>query len=211
METDKQKGPATPQEIWNILKEVSQNQKETDRKFQETDRKLQEAIIEGKRTDQLLQEAIIEGKRTDRQIKQLNDLFHGKWGALVESLVRGDLIKLLNERGIPAGHTLTNLKGDHGKQQFEFDIIAVNGDEVVVVEVKTTLQVKDVDCFLKKMSCFTNFAPEYKGKKIYGAVAYIKAEQSSHINAEKRGLFVIRATGNSAAITNRKEFQPKVF
>ena len=183
MKTDQQKNQATPAEIWNILREVSKNQKETDRQF----------------------------KRTDKRLKQLSDLFHGKWGVLIETLVRGDLIKLLNERGIPAEHTLTNLKKEHGEQNFEFDILAVNGSEVVVVEVKTILNVKDVDYFLEKMSCFTDFVPEYKGKKIYGAVAYLKANQSSNINAEDRGLFVIRALGNSASILNKKSFQPKAF
>ena len=204
MKTDQQKNQATPAEIWNILREVSKNQKETDRQFKETDRKFKE-------TDRQLKEWIVERKRTDKRLKQLSDLFHGKWGVLIETLVRGDLIKLLNERGISAGHTLTNLKKEHGKQKFEFDILAANGSEVVVVEVKTILNVKDVDYFLEKMSCFTDFVPEYRGKKVYGAVAYLKANQSSNINAESRGLFVIRALGNSASILNKKNFRPKAL
>ena len=197
MKTAQQKNQATPEEIWNILREVSKNQKETDRQFKETDRQFKETALQF--------------KRTDKRLKQLSDLFHGKWGVLIETLVRGDLIKLLNERGISAGHTLTNLKKEHGKQKFEFDILAVNGSEVVVVEVKTILRVRDVDYFLEKMSCFTDFVPEYKGKKIYGAMAYLKANQSSNINAEDRGLFVIRALGNSASILNKQSFRPKVF
>ena len=39
-------------------------------------------------------------KETDRKIKKLNDLFTGQWGKLMESLVEGDLIKLLKERQI---------------------------------------------------------------------------------------------------------------
>ncbi len=33
---------ATPQEVWNILRELSESQTETDRRMQETDRRMQE-------------------------------------------------------------------------------------------------------------------------------------------------------------------------
>ena len=39
--------PATPEEIWNILREVAESQKETDRRMQETElrlRKLDELL-----------------------------------------------------------------------------------------------------------------------------------------------------------------------
>ncbi len=39
------------------------------------------------------------------------------------------------------------LMADH----FEFDIIAHNGNEIVIVEVKTTLKVKDVDHFYAQL------------------------------------------------------------
>ena len=53
--------------------------------------------------------------------------------------------------------------------------------------------------------------PEYASHRIYGAVAYLKAYQESDVRAERLGLFVIRATGSSASITNREEFTPRTF
>ena len=53
--------------------------------------------------------------------------------------------------------------------------------------------------------------PEYASRRIYGAVAYLKAYQESDVRAERLGLFVIRATGSSASITNRDEFTPRTF
>ena len=125
--------------------------------------------------------------------------------------MEGDLVKLLKEKGVSVQRTLKNMKREHGEQQFEFDIIAINGPEIVVVEVKTTLTVRYVDDFMKKLKRFTDFAPEYQGKKVYGAVAYIRADQSSHTFAERRGLFVIRAVGSSSSIINKKGFKPKAF
>ena len=55
------------------------------------------------------------------------------------------------------------------------------------------------------------FLPDYKDMKVYGAVAYLKAEEESEIFAERQHLFVIRATGNSAAIVNNAYFVPRIF
>ena len=181
-------------EIWKLFRETEQIVKETAQQMKETDRRL----IEQK-------------KETDRRLKYLDELFTGQWGKLMESLVEGDLVRLLKKRSIQVERTLTRLTGKYEGQNREFDIIAVNGSEVVVVEVKTTLKVKDVKYFQTKMNQFIVFCPEYKGKKIYGAAAYLKADHSSNEYAEREGLFVIRATGKSASITNTQNFKPKIF
>ena len=189
--------PATFQEIRDILRQVSESQKETDRRMQETDRLMQES---GRRMDD-----------NSREIRRLNELFTSQWGKLIETLVDGDLIKLLIERGITVDYTFNNLKRDHDGRTWEIDILAANGTEVVVVEVKTTLKVRDVDHFLQTLRHFHRLMPEYGDKRAYGAAAYLKADEGSAVYAEKQGLFVIRATGSSASITNREGFTPRVF
>ena len=65
--------PATPEEIWNILREVAESRKETDqvlkRLGEETDRRMQE-------TDRRMQE-------TDLRLRKLDELFNGQWGKLM--------------------------------------------------------------------------------------------------------------------------------
>ena len=185
-----QREPATPEEVWSILREVAKSQQETDRRMQETDRQMQE---------------------TDRRLRKLDDLFNGQWGKLMEALVEGDLIKLLNQRGIQAASTLTNLKQHRGPRRWEIDILAANGDEVVVVEVKTTLKVRHVNHLIELLREFTELVPAYASGRVYGAVAYLKADESSDAYAEGQGLYVIRATGSSASITNRDNFRPRTF
>ena len=150
-------------------------------------------------------------KETDRRLKELNKLFTGQWGKLMESLVEGELVNLLKEKGIEVGHTATNLKDNTGERRWEVDILAVNGDEVVAVEVKTTLNVEYVDRFVDFLKDFKTLLREHRDKKVYGAVAYLRADQSSDIYAEKQGLYVIRATGNSAKIINGKGFRARKF
>ena len=227
--TRSQRKPATPEEVWEILREVSENQKETDRQMKETDRmikenqketdrqmketdlKFQETDQKFQETDQKFQETAEQMKGTDRRLKALDKLYNSQWGKLMESLVEGDLVKMLKERGIDVRQTSRNLKNEGGEKNWEFDLLAVNGDEVVVVEVKTMLKVKDVDHFLNKLGDFKELVSYHKDKKVYGAVAYLKADQSSNIYAEKKGLFVIRATGSSAKIINDEGFQAKKF
>ena len=123
MEKELQREPATPEEIWAILREVSNEQKELSR----------------------------QQRQTDRQMKKLAGLFTSQWGALMESLVEGDLVPLLQARGVTVRYTHTRMRGRRNGEHYEFDILAENGEEVVVVEVKTTLRAEDVAQFLEKL------------------------------------------------------------
>ena len=129
----------------------------------------------------------------------------------MESLVEGDMVRLLRDRGIMIRDTSSRRKGAYQGQNYEFDIIAHNGDEIVVVEVKTTLRVKHVQKFIDQLSHIRTWLPEYKHFKVYGAVAFLRAEEESELYAERQELFVIQATGNSASIVNDVHFVPKAF
>ena len=181
---------------------------ETDKQFKETDKQFKETKAQIKENDRMLSKRF---KETDKKIKELSALFTSQWGKLIESLVEGDLIKLLNEHAIAVEKTLQRVKGNKDGQNYEFDIIAVNGHEIVIVEVKTTLRVDDVNDFHEKLWKAKRYLPEYIDKKIYGGVAFITADGASDRMAEKLGFFVIRATGNSSSIINQKDFKPKAF
>ena len=163
---------------------------ETDKKFQETDKQF---------------------KKTDKKLRDLEKLFTGHWGRLMESLVEGDLVKLLNERGILVNLLYNRVRGIYVDRQFEFDIIAENGDEIVFVEVKTTLKTDDVKDFIEDLKLFKKMRPKYKDNKVIGTVAYLTDEGDASRMAQNKGLFVIQATGSSASIINRIDFQPRAW
>ena len=236
----------TPDEIWSILKEVSTSQKETGEqiktlsadlsaKQQETSRQMEtlSADLSAKqkktdkqietlsaKTDRQIEKMSIEmdkrSRQTDRHIQKIGGRFNQRWGALVESLVEGKLVKILQARGIDITQTHTRSvawfkKPDGSVQEREFDIIVANGSEVVEVEVKTTLDLRDVKSFIEKIKDFKKYFPRYRTETVYGAVAYLKSEGEAHSYAEEQGLFVIRATGDSARLVNKENFQPKAF
>lgn len=190
------------QELRAEQKEIARLQKETARLQKETDRQLKE-------TDRLQ-------KETDRQLKEYHRSFNNQWGRLVEALIEGQLVYVLNGRGIEVEFTRPGLKpyyvrDDGVHVHREFDLLAVNGSELVVVEVKTTLRPKDVKRFLSGMRDIGKFYPYWAHKRAYGAMAYIRCDSDADVQAEKRGLFVIRAVGEGAVITNKADFRPKSF
>ena len=208
-DTESINSPLSFEKVWIMFQETDKRFKETDKilteKFQETDRLLTEKFQE---TDRLLTEKFQE---TDKKLNKLEQLFTSQWGKLVESLVEGDVIKILNERGIEVTDTLRRRTGRRDGIDYEFDIIAINGTDIVIIEVKTTLRPGDVRDFLKKLKQAKNWMPEYSDKNIYGAMAFISEDAGTAAMAEKKGLFVIRATGDSASIINQENFQPKIW
>ena len=211
-------------EIWAIIKKTQQNieslfivQKEFQKELQASRKEFQKELqASRKEAEREMKELRASQKETNKQLKKTDALFNTRWGKLVESLVEGKLVEILNERGIGVHQTSQRITSSYRKedgqiQEKEFDILAVNGPEVVVVEVKTTLRPSDVSYFLEAVRNFKKYCSQYKSHVVYGAVAYLKSESEAQVFAERQGLFVIRATGDSASIINKASFKPKVF
>lgn len=224
-------------EIWDMFKETDRKFQETDRKFQETDRKFKETDRKFKETDRKFQETdrqfkeIAERfKETDRKFKETDALLKqsalrleqeiaavnreisnlgGKWGHFVEGIVKPSIEQLFQERGIKVERSYARVKASRNGDQMEIDILAVNGKEVVLIEVKSSLSVSDIDDFLEEFPRFRKFFPEYADRKIYGAVAGIVIEEGADRYAYKKGLFVIAQKGEMVEILNDKKFVPR--
>ena len=150
-------------------------------------------------------------KEMRRRTNKLEELFTSQWGKLVEALVDGKVVELLNERGIRVEKTSQRCEGVYAGKTQEIDILAINGEEIVAIEVKTTLRPEDIADFEDKLKVLKLWMRHYADKKVYGAVAYIRADAGSAKLAAKRGLFVIKAVGDSARMTNTKAFKPRSF
>ena len=226
--------PATPEEIWAILRRNAEEsaeraarwaesmesmKKETERLARENDRRAREwaekfdrEVAESRlRAEERSRDLDRRIRESERRIRKAEDLFTTQWGKLMESLVEGDLAALLQDRGIAVEGTTQRTTKRRNGDFFEIDILASNGVELVLVEVKTTLRSEGVTHFLGKLSRFGEWFPEYRDRRVYGAVAYLQGSDSVTRYAERQGLFVIRATGSSASIVNAADFKPRVF
>ena len=148
---------------------------------------------------------------SDGRQEGLRYLFTSPREELVGDLVKGDLIPLLDGRGIAVEGTGQRYKGRLDGELLEFDLVAISRQEVVVVEVRTTLRSEDLTHFLSRLPRFIDVAHVYRSRRILGAVAYLNSDTSVTTYAERQGLFVIRATGSSATIINAEDFEPKAF
>ncbi len=117
----------------------------------------------------------------------------------------------LQQRGVAVEMTTQRLAARRNGEHFELHILAAGGTEAVAVEVKTTLRPRDVKRFEEKLARIREWLRAYAGHRIYGAVAYLEADESVVRHAVRRGLFVIRATGSSASIVNDADFRPRAF
>ncbi len=194
--------------------ELKESQKKTDAQLQKTDAQLLELKESQDRTDaqiaetgELLQKTIT---KLDEIGRQLGDL------GLVQGEVAEDLfyrnVRYLfkEERDIIFTDVKRNLKK---KGAGEYDIVAVNGDAVLVIEVKNKLHKGMVDRFTgKKLPIFMEIFPEFRGRKLFGGIGALVVKDDVSRYAEKAGLYVLTQTSEGgAALVNRKNFRAKEF
>ena len=91
----------------------------------------------------------------------------------------------------------------------EYDLLAINGEAVVVGEVKHRLNARDVKRFVTKaLPDFVNHFPKYAGFKIYGMVAGDIINKDADAEAKKSGLFVLRLKNKSLLVSNVEGAKP---
>ncbi len=188
------------QRVWQMFQETDRKSKETDRQFKETDRKIEEL-------GRILKENMKESDKYFRKVRELDR----NWGKLVEALIRPSVAEQFQKRGISVGGSGQREERKRGGETVEIDILLTDTGSLVAVEVKTTLSVQDVDEHIEThLKPFKKFFPEYKDKKVYGAVAYIHVEENADRYAYKNGLFVLTFSGkDTVKIKNDRKFVPK--
>ena len=229
---------ATMEEVWaaikaseearikgeEILRKAQQKTEEAQQKTEKAQQKTEEAQ---QKTEKALQELTKKVNQTSEEVnkttKNLNKAsgdFRNKWGQFLENLVKGDLVKVLRERNIEVVKVQPRLVYyKNGKEIGDFDLVAVNGKEIVAIEVKTTLTVRKVQKFIDDLKMFKHYFPEYKDRVIYGGVAYLcepedEEAQGAANFSKKNGLFVIISPGgesNVTTISNPQGFKPTAF
>ena len=191
------------------------SKEEADRRAQEMDRRFQKSKEEADRatqeTKRIVQETALQIKQTEKQLKQTDSRWGNQWGVLIEALIKGSLVKRLNERGLKVRKAVPNYQGLYKGKAKEFDLIAADGTEIVVVETKSHLSKAKTNQFLKVMEDFKKYCPEFSSLTVYAGMACLRAKPETLSYAEGKGLFVIQVSGQNAVMLNKKEFKPKIF
>ena len=195
------------------IAQLRESQAKTDEQLNRTDEQLN-------RTDEQLNRTDAQLNRTDAQLRktiqkldnigsQLGDLGLVQ-GEVAEDLFFRNLRGVFKKARIDLKKVKRNLKR---KGAGEFDLVAENGDKVLVVEVKNKLEKRMVDKFLeKKLPRFKELFPEYEKYQVIGGMGALVVKDDVGRYAEKAGLYVLTQTDEGgAALLNREGFEPRTF
>ena len=152
-------------------------------------------------------------RRTDAKLdrigQQLGDLGLVQ-GEVAEDLFYRNLKSVFRKAKLDLKKVKRNLKR---KGEGEYDLVAVDGGRVLVVEVKNKLEKRMVDKFLEeKLPRFKELFPEYADYDVVAGMGALVVKDDVGRYAEKAGLYVLTQTDEGgAALLNREGFEPKTF
>ena len=147
----------TLDDIYALFRESEQQRKEYQQDFEQRQRTYEKEIAD-------LRHIVAQ---TNKQVAGLSS----RWGEFVENLVKPAAAQLFREQGIDVHHTALRVDAQDSQGSLEIDILVENTNEVVAIEVKSHLEVRDVKRFLQTLERFKIAFPKYQDYKLYGAVA----------------------------------------
>ena len=193
--------PITIEDIYKLFErsqlELAASRAEYDRRAAEADKRAAEADARIAKLEKTVAE-------TSKAVSALTT----RWGRFVEELVEPAVIDLFQQRGIDVKELHPRMRTKKQGLAMEIDIFAVDDSDVVLVECKSRLSKDDVDEFIEKLKRFKLSFPHYSQYRAFGAVAGIEINEGIDRYAEKKGLFVIRPSGDTVTIVNAPDFIP---
>jgi ribosome-binding ATPase YchF (GTP1/OBG family) len=191
----------TLDELMKAQKEAHKEAEKNLEKFWETHRETEKTLDKAiKGTEKTLDRAI---KETEKTLNKAIGGLSNTMGALVEHFMTAGLPKKFKQFGF-AFNRITTVKWADGENNIytEMDGLLENGEQAMVVEVKTTLRNEDVDDHLERMEKVRNYADLHGDKReFFGAIAATIVDKSSRSYALKKGFFVIEPSGEDVKIT----------
>ncbi len=201
----------TLDEVWRLFRE-------TDRKLgllaEEQARAQEESARAQKARDEDLRRVSRNIDRVSRNIDRVSqnvNALTGKWGKFVEGLIVPAAARLFAERGIAVDTVAQRTLRQRNGQHMEIDVLVLSQSDAVLVEVKSTLGIDDVNEHLECLATFKAFFPEYGDRRVLGAVAGIEITGNADRYAYRKGLFVIVQSGEAVRIANDDNFKPRVW
>jgi hypothetical protein len=177
----------------------------------ENERWAAEAKLESERRSAEAERSMAELKRTVERTSKAVDSLTTRWGRFVEELVEPAVLRLFQEKGIDIKEVYPRARVKRQGIAMEIDILGVDDTDLVVVECKSRLSQDDVDEFIEKLTRFKIAFPHYQNYRAYGAVAGIEINEGVDRYAYRKGLFVIKPSGDTVAIINDADFQPNTW
>ncbi|MBI4326766.1 MAG: DUF3782 domain-containing protein [Chloroflexi bacterium] len=166
--------------------------------------------------EQLSREFEREHALTEKAIREVNKQIGGlanKFGSFTEGLARTSLARILRQLGMDV--IIPHAKVHKGSRNEEYDMLGwSNGQkqEVILVEIKSNLDERDLQQTLRKLKQFFTFMPEHKGKTLRGLIAAVDLPEAMSRRAAQLGLYLAQASDeNFKLVPPPKGFKPAAF
>ena len=118
-------------------------------------------------------------------------------GEIAEDLFRRNAAATLHAHGIQVDEVHHHLKGPGTR---EYDVVAVNGGEAVVFEIKNKLRSDDATRFLRtQLPQFKTAFPQYGTYRVYGGMGALVMSREQEAEVAAMGLFVLTQGEDGAA------------
>ncbi|MDR0624790.1 MAG: hypothetical protein LBG10_10250 [Treponema sp.] len=163
--------------------------------FQETDKKFHE-------TERLIRQ----------NQKMMSDLGR-KFGKIIEHMFIPNLKEKFNIRGYEFGKASSNVLIESREHNIyaEIDVFLENGDCALAVEVKTQMNISDIQEHIERMEKLRRYFDLHgDARKLYGAMAAAVIPGNVHDFALKQGFYVIRQVGDNVSI-EEPQGKPKAW
>ncbi len=204
--------PVTIDDIFELFRESERQRKEQQQVFQQSLENYKQTSEESlQRYKQTSEQEMADLKKIVAQTNKQVGGITSRWGEFVENLVRPAAVRMFREKGIEVHFTALRVEAQDDKGSIEIDVLAENTNEVVAIEVKSHLEVRDVKRFLVTLERFKQALPKYQNYKLYGAIAGIKVDERADEYATQEGLFLIKPSGDSVEIVNDQNFAAKTW
>ncbi|MBT4936625.1 hypothetical protein HON22_01795 [Candidatus Peregrinibacteria bacterium] len=178
----------------------------TDAQFAKTDAQLAKTDAQLAKTDAQLEKTGIKLKNVAKMLGNMGLVY----GEVAEESIYRYVNNILKLKGKSFDEVVRNMKR---REVAEFDIVAINGNEIMPIEVKNKLTKQDVDHFTnKQLPLFKKAFPRYNDYKLLGGIGGMVVKDDVERYSEEKGLYVfVQSSKGNMVLANHKDFKEKVF
>ncbi|MCL1991655.1 MAG: hypothetical protein FWG66_01745 [Spirochaetes bacterium] len=213
--TVQNESPATPAEIWAILRETARRQEEaaaeSSRRQAEYEKSRAEAAEESNRRqaklDRQLKALARRINKVSQSVKEVNEStgkIQNRYGEVLEYMVEPNLLHKFREFGFAFEKSKIGerINRENQGEDAQVDIRLFGAEQDMLVEVKSKPSIDDVKDHLERMAKVRAYYDKTGNKrKLFGAVAGMIITDPVRQFAQESGFYVIKPSGDTFDIS----------
>ena len=186
----------TDQELKDLVASLVISQQKTDEQMKKTDEQMKKTDEQMKNTNEQLKQT---DERLEQKLTRLGIHLGGvtkSQGKVTEEFFYNSLKEHKTIANIKYDEIFKNLQKDKDNISDEYDMLLVNGKDILIIETKYRTKTKDLNKLInKKYKNFKKLFPIYENYNHHLALASFQIEDSVKEKALKKGVLVLQRKG----------------